>query len=260
MAEPVRTRIDGAVLEVTLDRPKANAIDSPTSQRLGAVFAEFAADPALRVAILTAAGERFFSAGWDLKAAAAGSEVGDYGVGGFGGLTEAFDLDKPVIAAVNGLCVGGGFEIALACDLMVAADHATFMLTEVSVGLTPEPVGVRRLLDRLPRALALEVLYARRRLTAAEAGALGLANRVVPGSHVLEAAREIAAAIVAAAPLAVAACAEIVRETATLSLTETADLQRAGGLPLYERAKTSADAREGPLAFAEKRKPVWTGR
>ena len=139
MTDPVKVARRGAVLEVTLDRPKANAIDDATSRRMSAVFAEFAADSEARVAILTGAGEKFFSAGWDLVAAAAGDADGDYGSGGFGGLTEFLDLDKPIIAAVNGYAAGGGFEVALACDLIVAAEHATFMLPEPAVGSPPSP-------------------------------------------------------------------------------------------------------------------------
>ncbi|MCH7555512.1 MAG: crotonobetainyl-CoA hydratase, partial [Proteobacteria bacterium] len=248
-------------LEVTLDRAPANAIDAATSRRMSAVFAEFATDDSLRVAILTGGGEKFFSAGWDLKAAAAGAPVDDdYGSGGFGGLTEFLDLHKPVIAAVNGMAVGGGFEIALACDLMVAADHALLWLPEAAVGVTPEPVGMRRLLARLPRAIALEMLYAGRRIGAEEGLALGLINRVVPGAELMDRAREMADAIIANAPLSISALKEMAQKTEHLSLAETVALQRAGGLAWYDRVRDSEDAREGPRAFAEKRAPVWRGR
>ncbi|KAB2855359.1 MAG: carnitinyl-CoA dehydratase, partial [Bauldia sp.] len=125
----VQSRREGGILELTIDRPPANAIDSRTSRELGEHFGAFAGDDGLRVAIVTGAGERFFSAGWDLKAAAAGDPE-DFGVGGFAGITELFDLDKPVIAAVNGYAAGGGFELALACDLVVAAAGARFSLPE----------------------------------------------------------------------------------------------------------------------------------
>ncbi len=129
---PIRTRREGAILEVTLDRPKANAIDLVTSRIMGRVFRSFRDDDALRVAILRAEGEKFFCPGWDLKAAAAGDAVdGDYGVGGFGGLQELPNLNKPVIAAVNGICCGGGLELALSCDLILASDNATFALPEI---------------------------------------------------------------------------------------------------------------------------------
>jgi crotonobetainyl-CoA hydratase len=132
MTDPIRTRREGAILEVTLDRPKANAIDLTTSRIMGEVFADFRDDPDLRVAILTGAGEKFFCPGWDLKAAADGDAVdGDYGVGGFGGLQELRDMNKPVIAAINGICCGGGLELALSADIILAADHATFALPEI---------------------------------------------------------------------------------------------------------------------------------
>lgn len=266
MADMVRTERRGAVLEITLDRPPANAIDAAASRRMGQAFAEFAADPSLRVAILTGAGDKFFSAGWDLKAAARAEAEGrsetesDYGSGGFGGITEFVDLDKPVIAAVNGYCVAGGFEVALACDLMVAADHSVFFLSEVNVGLIPAPIGIKRLIARLPRAVALELLYTGRRMDAAEALEHGLANRVVPGERLMDTAREIAQAIAEAAPLAVAAVKEIASATEYLTVAETLAMRHDGRLPSFDRVYASEDAKEGPRAFAEKRKPVWQGR
>src|ERR1700733_11528454 len=135
MTDGINTLRDGAVLEVTIDRPKANALDRSASLRLNEVFTSFRDDPELRVAIVTGRGDRFFSAGWDLKAAAAGDAVdGDYGVGGFGGLQELRDLNKPVIAAINGICCGGGFEIALSADMIIATDSATFALPEIRSG------------------------------------------------------------------------------------------------------------------------------
>jgi crotonobetainyl-CoA hydratase len=261
MTEAVRTKQRGAILEVTLDRPKANAIDAATSRGMSEVFAQFAADDSLRVAILTGGGEKFFSAGWDLVQAASGdSDGGGFGKGGFGGLTQFFDLDKPVIAAINGYAAGGGFELALACDLIVCADHATLMLPEALRGITPEPIGVRRLLSRLPRTVALEMLYAGRRLSGQEAFDMGLASRVVPQAGLMDCARELADDIVANAPLAIAAIKEMVTLTESLSLTEASALEASGGLAGYEKMNRSEDAKEGPLAFAEKRDPVWKGR
>jgi crotonobetainyl-CoA hydratase len=260
MAEAVKTERRGQVLIVTLDRPKANAIDSPTSRRLGEAFAAFRDDPALRVAIFTGGGEKFFSAGWDLKAAAEGLEAGeDYGVGGFGGITQLPDLNKPVIAAINGMAVGGGFEIALAADLMVAADHAVFALPEPRVGVIANSACVR-LPTMIPRAIALELLYTGRRLTAEEAQRWGLVNDVVPAGRLIDRALEIAGEIVKGAPLAIAGTKETVRACEGRSVAEGYALIDGGAILNYERMRNSEDAKEGPRAFAEKREPVWKGR
>jgi len=253
----VRSERRGAVTEITLDRPKANAIDAATSRALGLAFAAFRDDGLARVAIVTGAGDRFFSAGWDLKAAAAGDDT-DYGVGGFAGLTEMFDLDKPVIAAVNGLAVGGGFELALACDLIVAAETAEFFLPEATLGIVPDAGGVLRLPRRLPRAIAIEMLLTGRRMGAAEALRLGLVNRVVPAAALLDGARELAAVVTASAPLAVTAIKAVVAVTEQLPVPEAYAAMRR--LPAYRRALASEDMREGPRAFAEKRAPTWRGR
>ncbi len=257
----VRTAVDGQTLIITLDRPKANAIDVATSRSLFAALDRLRSDPQLRVAILTAAGERFFSAGWDLKAAAAGEGIeADHGPGGFAGLTEFFDLGKPVIAAVNGLALGGGFELVLAADLVVAAEHAEFGLTEVTLGLVADAGGLLRLPARVPRAIALEYLLTGRRIGAAEAAQWGLVNQVVPAAALLDAAHELAGAICAAAPLAVAAVLEILRETDGLGVRAGYEILRSGGLPAYRAMLDSEDAREGARAFAESRSPVWRGR
>jgi crotonobetainyl-CoA hydratase len=257
----VRADVEGQILVVTLDRPKANAIDVATSEALHAAFDRLRTDPGLRAGILTGAGDRFFSAGWDLKAAAAGEGVeADHGPGGFGGLTEFFGIGKPVIAAVNGLAFGGGFELVLAADLVVAAEHAEFALTEVTLGLVPDAGGVLRLPARLPRAIAVEYLLTGKRLTAAEAARWGLVNRVVPGGGLMAAARELASAICAAAPLAVAAVLEILRETEGTSVPEGYSLLRSGDLPAYRAMLGSQDAQEGARAFAERRAPRWQGR
>lgn len=259
--ESVRTEVADGVLVVTLDRPAANAIDVPTSQALYDAFARLESDPALRVGVLTGAGDRFFSAGWDLKAAAAGEAVdADHGPGGFGGLTEYVDRTKPVIAAVNGLALGGGLELALAADLMVVADHAELALPEVRVGLVADSGGLLRLPQRLPDAVARELLLTGRRMTAAEAGRWGLANRVVPGTDLMDTALELAAGIRAGAPLAVAAVQEILAATAGLDVRDGFARLRSGDLPAYTRMLGSEDAVEGPQAFAEKRPPQWRGR
>jgi crotonobetainyl-CoA hydratase len=261
VSEAVRTEVRDQVLVVTLDRPSANAIDVPTSRALYDAFASLDGDPALRVGIVTGAGERFFSAGWDLKAAAAGEAVdADHGPGGFAGLTELFERRKPVIAAVNGLALGGGLELALAADLIVMADHAEVALPEVRVGVVADSGGLLRLPRLLPPAVARELLLTGRRMGAEEAARWGLANRVVPSSALLDTALELAREIVAGAPLAVAAVQEVLGATAGLAVADGFRLLRAGDLPAYSALLTSEDAEEGPRAFAEKRPPRWRGR
>lgn len=251
---------DGPVLEVTLDRGKANAIDAATSRELSRLFAGFRDDPDLRVAILTGAGDRFFCAGWDLKAAAEGEQFeADYGEGGFGGFGELPGLFKPVIAAVNGMAVGGGFEIVLAADLVVAADHARFWLPEASLGMLPDSGSVR-LPRMLPPAVANEILYAGRQLDAADALRWGLVNSVVTAADLMSEARALAARVVEAAPLSVAAIMEIRDRTRHLPRAEAFERLRSGELGAYEAMLASADAAEGPAAFAEGRAPRWQGR
>lgn len=260
MAEPVRTDTDRNLLLVTLDRPKANAIDVATSRALFEAFDRLRRDDDLRVGVLVGAGDRFFSAGWDLKAANAGEGVdADHGPGGFGGLTEFFDLDKPVVAAVNGLALGGGFELALAADLIVAADHAEFGFPELRLGLVPDSGGVLRLPDRLPAAIASELLLTGRRMDAAEAHRWGLVNRVVTQDELLATATGLAHTVAEGAPLAVAALKEIGRLTAGMGVEHGYRLLRSGRLANYEAMLRSTDAREGPRAYAEGRPPRWTG-
>jgi crotonobetainyl-CoA hydratase len=225
---------------------------------MGAAFDSFQNDPDLRVAILTGAGNRIFSAGWDLKS----TESGDYdwGSGGFGGLMNRFDLEKPVIAAVNGACAAGGFEIALAADLMIAADHAFFFLSEATLGLTVASVSVARLCQRIPQPMAIDMLYTGRRIDAAEALRCGLVSEVVPGAELMDAARALAQRITASAPLSVAAMKEMVTKVSALPVADADRIAVEGGLPAQKRAGSSEDANEGPRAFNEKRKPVWRGR
>ncbi|MGW4751039.1 enoyl-CoA hydratase-related protein [Streptomyces chartreusis] len=256
----VRLSTDDGILVVTLDRPKANAVDVATSRALYAAFERLRTDPGLRVGIVTGAGERFFCAGWDLKAAAAGEAVdADHGPGGFAGLTEFFTLDKPVIAAVNGLALGGGFELALAADLIVAAEHAEFALTEVTLGLVPDSGGVLRLPRRLPAAIAAEMLLTGCRMAAPEAARWGLVNQVVPGDTLLASALTLARRISRGAPLAVSAIKEITRMTEGHRVEDAFATMRGSGTPIYRAVLNSKDAEEGARAFAEKRPPVWTG-
>ena len=179
MTGPLKTRADGGVLEVVLDRPKANAIDLATSRLMGETFKRFRDDAALRVAIVTGAGDRFFSAGWDLKAAAAGDAVdGDYGCGGFGGMQELPDLNKPLIAAVNGMAVGGGWELALSCDLILASKTATFALPEIRAGTLADAASIK-LPKRIPYHVAMELLLTGRSMDAEEAHRWGVVNEIV---------------------------------------------------------------------------------
>lgn len=258
MTEPVRLERRGACLEITLDRPRANAIDAATSRRLAAAFDTFQADPDLRVAIITGGGERIFSAGWDLSTS--GSDDEDWGSGGWGGICRRLDLEKPLIAAVNGACAAGGFEIALACDLLVAADHAVFFLSEATLGLTVDVGTVPRLFQRVPHPVAVEMLYTGRRLDAAEALAMGLACRVVPQAELMTTARELADRICASAPLSIAAIKQMITIAAASTLPETYAALDAGRFTGQQRAHGSEDSLEGPRAFMEKRRPVWKGR
>lgn len=262
MTDPIRTTRNGAILEVTLDRPKANAIDRPTSVRMGEVFAAFRDDPELRVAIFTGGGERFFSAGWDLnEAAEVGGEgyTGDYGQGGLYGFSELPGLEKPVICAVNGYAVGAGFEVTLLADFTIAADSAQFWLPETTLGIMPD-VGSFLLPRILPPAIANEILYGGKRLSAADAERWGLVNRVVPQADLMDTARALAGQVLRSAPLAIAAARETARLARNMSLTESYAAMRSGGFPAMQRMIDSEDALEGPRAMMEKRDPVWKGR
>ena len=221
MLDVIRTRREQGILQVTLDRPKANAIDLATSREMGLVFKAFRDDPNLRVAIVTGAGEKFFCAGWDLKAAAGGDAVdGDYGVGGFGGMQEMRDLNKPIIAAVNGIAVGGGFELALSADIILAVGHASFALPEIRAGTIADAASVK-LPKRIPYHVAMDLLLTGRWMDTEEAQRLGLVKEVVAADQLLPKAWELAHLLASGPPLVYAAIKEVVR------MAEGADFQTA---------------------------------
>lgn len=261
MTEVVRTRREGGIYEVTLDRPKANAIDLRTSRLMGEAWAAFRDDPELKVGIMRSEGSRFFSAGFDLKAAAAGDAVdGDYGVGGFGGLQELPDLNKPVIAAVEGMAVGGGFELALACDLIYASADVRFGLPEINAGTLADAATIR-LPKRMPYHVAMELLLTGRWMDAAEAHRWGLVNEVLrDGAALTDRVWEVARLLESGPPLVFAAIKETVREAEGAGFQQVLRRVTSRELGTVDTLYGSADNLEGFRAFAEKRSPRWTGR
>ena len=257
---PVKTRRDGPILEVTLDRPKANAIDLATSRIMGDTFQAFRDDPELRVAIITGAGEKFFCPGWDLKAANDGDAVdGYYGVGGFGGLQELRDLGKPVIAAVNGICCGGGLELALSADIILAADHATFALPEIRSGTVADAASVK-LPKRIPYHIAMELLLTGRWFDTTEAANWGLINHAYPADQLMDQAWEMARLLASGPPLVYAAIKEVVRDAEDSKFQDAMNRITGRHLRSVDVLYSSEDQAEGARAFAEKRDPVWKGR
>jgi crotonobetainyl-CoA hydratase len=257
---PIRTRRVGGIFEVTIDRPKANAIDLATSRLMGEIFRSFRDDPELRVAIITGAGEKFFSAGWDLKAAAAGDAVdGDYGVGGFGGLQELRDLNKPVVAAINGICCGGGLEIALSADLIIAAEAATFALPEIRSGTVADAASIK-LPKRIPYHIAMDMLLTGRWLDAQEAHRWGFVNEILGADKLMERAWELARLLEKGPPLVQAAIKEVVREAEGMTFQTAMNKITKRQFRTVDVLYSSEDQLEGARAFAEKREPVWKGK
>jgi len=248
---------DGHVFTITLDRPEVmNALHPPAHQELDALWNEFEADPELWVAIVTGAGDRAFCAGNDLKFQASGGRV-EMPASGFGGITARYEIVKPVIAAVNGVAMGGGFEIALACDLIIAADKALFALPEPRVGLAALAGGIHRLPRQIGTKQAMGMLLTGRRVPAEEGQRLGFVNEVVPAAELLDAARRWADQIAECAPLSVRASKQAaMRGLDAPTLQEAVD----GRYDQLHAMIKSDDFREGPQAFAEKRKPRWQGR
>lgn len=257
---PVKIKRDGAILQITLDRPKANAIDLATSRIMGEVFRSFRDDPELRVAIITGAGGKFFCPGWDLKAAAGGDAVdGDYGVGGFGGLQELRDMNKPVIAAVNGIACGGGLELALSADIILAADHASFALPEIHSGTVADAASIK-LPKRIPYHIAMELLLTGRWFDVNEAHRWGLVNEIVAADQLMDRAWELARLLASGPPLVYAAIKEIVRDAEDSKFQDAMNHITKRQLASVDVLYSSEDQLEGARAFTEKRDPVWKGK
>jgi enoyl-CoA hydratase/carnithine racemase len=247
----------GHTLRVTINRPEVmNALHSPAQQELNAIFDKFQEDPDLWIAVLTGAGEKAFSVGDDLKyRAQAGSQGVSMPKGGFGGITRRFDCFKPIIAAVNGFALGGGFETALACDIILAAEHAVFGLPEPRVGMMPA-TGAHRLPRSIPYHQAMGIILTGRRISAEEAFRLGIVNEVVASDKLLERAEGWANQILECAPLAIRAC----KQAVNLGLSKSLEEALGASYTMERMMKESEDYLEGPRAFSEKRKPIWKGR
>ena len=257
---PIRTRREGAILELTLDRPKANAIDLKTSRIMGLAFRAFRDDDSLRVCILRAEGEKFFCPGWDLKAAAEGDAVdGDYGVGGFGGLQELPNLNKPVIMAVQGICCGGGLELALSGDIIMCSTNATFALPEIRSGTVADAASIK-LPKRIPYHVAMDLLLTGRWFDAEEAFRWGLIKEICAPEDLMDKTWALARLLESGPPLVYAAIKEVVREAENMRFQDALNRVSKRLLPTVDKLYSSEDQLEGARAFAEKRDPVWKGK
>ena len=260
MGEFCLTERDGHLFTVTINRPDVmNACHPPANRELAAAFDEFAADPELWVAIITGAGDRAFSAGNDLKYQASGGDMSGQPSAGFGGIASRNDLYKPVIAAVNGVAMGGGFEIALACDLIIASENAVFALPEPRVGLAALAGGVHRLPRQIGTKNAMGMILTGRRVSAAEGKELGFVNEVTPVGGVVEGARRWAAQILECSPMSIRASKQAVMDGLEVG-GALAAMKAQGGFDQVRAMSKSEDYIEGPKAFAEKRTPNWKGR
>lgn len=264
--QEIRIDLFDSVMQITIDRPKVNAIDLEISRKLGLALSHFRDNDELKAAIITGAGDRIFCAGWDLKALEAGDtpldnwwEAEDASLGGFAGITEMWDLHKPVIAALNGLTIGGGFEIALACDLVIAAEHVEFRLPELPLGIVPDAGAIQRLPRKIPYNVALEMLYLGRSMPAEEAHRFGLVNKIVPAADLLTTAHEWAGQMAQVAPLALQSIKEVLRAIDGDSTRQAFDRMRNDDLPIYRAMLRSDDAEEGVKAFVEKRDAKFKG-
>jgi crotonobetainyl-CoA hydratase len=255
MTDSIKIKKEDSILEVTIDRPKANAIDSKTSIILGEVFSDFRDNTDLRVAILTGAGDKFFSAGWDLKAASKGEKAdSDYGEGGFGGLQELPNMNKPIIGAINGIACGGGFEIMISTDIILAAEHATFALPEINVGVIADAATIK-LRRRIPYHIAVEFIMMGRWMDTKEAKHWGLINEIVPKNSLLKRAREIAKKIVNGPHLIFPAIKDILQKTENIKEQQSFDVLRA--LESVKKVYSSKDLIEGATSFVKKKTPKW---